>query len=81
MYGFTPDPYESVPELLQDQRLVDRPRFLTWKQNHVGVSCEGMTAADRENLNEVKYYPEGGFSEVRTNTSDNNTGFSFQLGL
>ena len=60
IYGFKPEPYDSLQELLNDNELQEAPRFLAFTPGlTVGVSCEGQTAADRENILDdgVQFFP------------------------
>ncbi|XP_013411848.1 sodium/potassium-transporting ATPase subunit beta-1 [Lingula anatina] len=53
LYGWEPEPYDNNT---RPPELGDR-----WRPDHVGVTCEGDTDTDKENMGPIAYYPEEGF--------------------
>ncbi|PVD18406.1 hypothetical protein C0Q70_20955 [Pomacea canaliculata] len=53
VFGWMPEEYtnETVPEDIKDK----------WSQWWMTLTCEGETAADKENIGPISYYPANGF--------------------
>ncbi|XP_067947956.1 sodium/potassium-transporting ATPase subunit beta-2-like [Watersipora subatra] len=60
VFGFSPQPYASIDELVQDNKLKTQPRFLAFTPNlTIAIGCEGENPADRENILDggIVFYP------------------------
>lgn len=60
VFGFVPQPYVTVEELMKDNDLKVEPRFLAFTPNlTVAIGCEGQNPADRENIADggIEFYP------------------------
>jgi len=63
LYGFKPEVYADRAALDADADM--KPRFLSFKDNRVGISCDGINAVDRASIKDIQIYPEEGLEPVR----------------
>jgi len=74
IYGWTPDPYisttdekelpEELPAIIKQKIIENSANEETRKLNdRVWLDCYGINPADKENLGEVSYFPDRGFSQ------------------